>query len=141
MPLAHFHYDRFDTADDEELGKHSVNFRTNPQGDVDQAVLSLDEAEVAFVRKPEKLDPMLMTRMAGTYETPTGTTLQVTYQEKTGLALVSPGAPPVVLQWVKGTRFRSPQFADVIFEFVVDGDQVKAMKQKSPGGEYSFPKK
>lgn len=141
LPLTHFHYDRFDTADDEELGKHSVNFRTNPQGDVDQAVMSLDEAEVAFVRKPEKLDPVLLTRMAGVYETPTGTTVQVTYQEKTGLALVSPGAPPVMLQRVKGTRFRSPQFADMIFEFVVEGDQVKAMKQKSPGAEYSFPKK
>ena len=31
MPLTHFHYDRFDTADDEEDGKWSVNFSTNPR--------------------------------------------------------------------------------------------------------------
>jgi Domain of unknown function (DUF3471) len=32
FPLSHFHYDRFDTPDDEQYGKFSVNFRTNPQG-------------------------------------------------------------------------------------------------------------
>ena len=141
MPLSHFHYDRFDTADDEQEGKQSVNFRTNPQGDVDQVVMSLDEAEATFVRKPETLDPMLVTRMAGTYETPTGTTIQVTYQEKTGLSLVAPGTNPMPLQRVKGTRFRTPQFADEIFEFVVENGQVKALKQKSPSGEFSFPRK
>src|SRR6516162_8719475 len=30
-PLSHFHYDRFDTPDDEQYGRFSVNFRTNPQ--------------------------------------------------------------------------------------------------------------
>ena len=142
LPLSHFHYDRFDTADDEELGKHSVNFRTNPQGDVNEAAISLDEAEVAFVRKPEKLEPALLSKMAGSYETPTGTKVQVTYQAATGaLALVSPGAPPVPLIRVKATRFRTAQFADVIFEFVVEGGDVKGLKQKSPSGEYLFPKK
>ncbi|MDJ0569166.1 MAG: serine hydrolase [Pleurocapsa sp. MO_192.B19] len=31
LPLNHFHYDRFDTPDDERYGKRSVNFLTNPQ--------------------------------------------------------------------------------------------------------------
>ena len=44
MPMAHFNYDRFDTPDDEPDGKWSVSFRTNPAGDLDQAVMSLDEA-------------------------------------------------------------------------------------------------
>src|SRR5271163_657803 len=35
MAMTHFHYDRFDTADDEEDGKWSVSFRTNPQGDIE----------------------------------------------------------------------------------------------------------
>src|SRR5262249_35870375 len=39
LPLARFHYDRFDTADDEQNGKWSVNFRTNPQGEIDQLVM------------------------------------------------------------------------------------------------------
>jgi hypothetical protein len=118
-----------------------VNFRTNPQGDIEQAVMSLDEAEAIFTRKPEKLDPKLLGRLSGTYETPTGVKIQVTYQETSGLALVSPGAPPLPLSQVKGLRFRTPQFSDVIFEFVVENGQVKAMKQKAPGGEFSFPRK
>jgi hypothetical protein len=31
LPLSHFHYDRFDSPDDEENGKWSINFATNPQ--------------------------------------------------------------------------------------------------------------
>jgi hypothetical protein len=141
MPMTHFHYDRFDTPDDEQDGKWSLNFRTNPQGDVDQTVISLDEAESVFTRKPEKLDPKLLSQLAGTYETPDGTKIRVTYQEGSGLALVAPGAPPFPLNQVKGMRFRTPQFSDEIFEFVVDNGQVKAMKQKDPSGEFTFPKK
>ncbi len=72
MPMTHFHYDRFDTPDDEQDGKWSVSFRTNPAGDLDQAVMSLDEAEAIFTRRPEKLDTKLLGQMAGLYETPTG---------------------------------------------------------------------
>jgi len=43
-PLSHFHYDRFDTPDDEQYGRFSVNFRTKPQGDISEAVMSIDEA-------------------------------------------------------------------------------------------------
>ncbi len=141
MPMTHFHYDRFDAPDDEEDGKWSVNFRTNPQGDVEQAVLSLDEAEAIFTRKPERLDPKLLGQLAGEYETPTGTKIQVNYQESTGLALVAPGSPPLPLNQVKGLRFRTPQFSDLIFEFVVENGQVKALKQTDPGGEYSLPRR
>ena len=35
MPLTHFHYDRFDTPDDEEDGKWSVNFRSPSGGKVE----------------------------------------------------------------------------------------------------------
>ncbi len=141
MPMTHFHYDRFDTVDDEENGMWSVNFRTNPQGDIDQAAMSLDEAETLFTRRPEKLDPKLLGQLAGTYETPTGVKIQVTYQENRGLALVGPGAPPQPLNQVKGLRFRMPQFSDVIFEFVVENGQVKALLQKAPNGEFSLSRK
>jgi CubicO group peptidase (beta-lactamase class C family) len=141
MPLTHFHYDRFDTADDEEDGKWSVNFRTNPQGDVDQAVMSLDEAEALFTRKPEKIDPTVFAQLPGSYETPTGLKIQITYQANRGLSIVSPGQPPLPLNQVKGMRFRTPQFSDLVFEFVVENGQVKGLKQKDPSGEYLFPKK
>lgn len=141
MPMTHFHYDRFDTADDEQNGKWSVNFRTNPQGDVEQAVMSLDEGEALFTRVPEKLDAKLLAQMAGSYETPTGVKLQITYQENRGLAIVEPGAPPMPLSQVKGLRFRTPQFSDLIFEFLVEDGTVRALRQRDPRGEYTFPKK
>src|SRR5260370_17028880 len=70
MPLMHFHYDRFDTPDDEENGKWSVNFRTNPQGDIEQAVMSPHQAEAGFTRQPEKLPPKLLTHLSSNYPTP-----------------------------------------------------------------------
>jgi CubicO group peptidase (beta-lactamase class C family) len=138
FPMAHFHYDRFDTPDDEQYGKFSVNFRTNPQGDVDNAVISLDEAEVVFTRKPETLDAKLLQSLAGTYLTPSKVKFQVTYQPGAGLALEFPGAPPQKLIPVKGLQFRTPRFADVIYEFVLENGQAKALKERDPSGEFTY---
>ena len=138
FPMTHFHYDRFDTPDDEQYGKFSVNFRTNPQGDVDTAVISLDEAQVVFTRKPETLDAKLLQSLAGTYLTPAKVKFQVTYQPGTGLSLEFPGGPPQKLTPVKGLQFRTPRFADVIYEFVLENGQVKAMKERDPSGEFTF---
>jgi len=141
MPMTQFHYDRFDTLDDERDGKFSVNFRTNPQGDVDQAVMSLDEAEAVFTRKSEALDAALLTQLAGTYEMPGGWKAQITFVQNTGLSLVFPGSSPYSLTHTKGMRFRVPQFSDLVFEFVMENGQVKALKQKDPSGEFSYPRK
>jgi hypothetical protein len=138
FPLSHFHYDRFDTPDDEQYGKFSVNFRTNPQGDVDNAVMSLDQAEVVFTRKPETLDPKLLEKLAGTYLTPSKVKFQVTYTPGAGLALAFPGGPPQKLIPLKGMQFRTPQFADIIYEFVLENGQVKGLKERDPSGEYLF---
>src|SRR6266545_441944 len=90
LPLAHFHYDRFDTPDDEEEGKWSVNFSTSPHGEVDKALVSLDEAEVTFVRRvPDALSALATLRQyAGTYETPTGAKLEVVLKESGALGIV-----------------------------------------------------
>lgn len=141
MAMTQFHYDRFDTPDDEEDGKWSVNFRTNPQGDIEQAVVSLDEAEAVFVRKPDTIDPKLMTQFAGSYVTPNGATFEVKLKPGGGLSLVSPGQPPLELTRTKGYAFRTPQFSDLVLEFVVQDGQVKALKQRDPSGEFTFPKK
>jgi CubicO group peptidase (beta-lactamase class C family) len=138
FPMTHFHYDRFDTLDDEQYGKFSVNFRTNPQGDVDNAVISLDEAQVVFTRKPETLDAKLLQSLAGTYLTPAKVKFQVTYQPGTGLSLEFPGGPPQKLTLVKGLQFRTPRFADVIYEFVLENGQVKALKERDPSGEFTY---
>ena len=141
FPMTHFHYDRFDTPDDERYGKWSVNFRTNPQGDVDQAVMSLDEAEAVFTRKPETADPKLLAQLAGAYETPDGIKLQVVYNEATGLSLVAPGAPPFKLNLTKGLRFSTPQFSDLVIEFVMENGRVTGLKERDPSGEQTLPRK
>jgi CubicO group peptidase (beta-lactamase class C family) len=140
FPMSHFHYDRFDTPDDEQYGKFSVNFRTDPQGDIDNAVMSLDEAEVVFTRKPEALDTKVLEKLAGVYLTPSKVKFEVLYQPGTGLSLVFPGGPPQKLILVKGLQFRTPQFADTIYEFVMENGQVKALKERDPSGEFTFPR-
>jgi len=140
-PLSHFHYDRFETPDDELYGRFAVNFLTNPQGDIDKAVISLDEAEVTFTRRPEALDPKLLEQIAGTYETPTGYKFQVVLKEDRSLCLVFPGQPEEKLLPYKGLMFRIEHFSDVILEFVMENGRVTALKQRDPSGEYVFIKK
>lgn len=141
FPLTHFHFDRFDTPNDELYGIWSVNFQTNPQGDIDKAVMSLDEAEALFTRKPEALEPGLLKQLAGTYETPTGSKFQVTLKEDNVLYLVFPGQPEEMLIHYKGLKFRLKEFSDLIFEFVIENGEVKALKQRDPSGEYVFTRK
>ncbi|MEN6560922.1 MAG: serine hydrolase [Acidobacteriota bacterium] len=141
LPLSHFHYDRFVTPDDETYGRTSINFQTNPQGDVDKAVISLDEAEVVFTRKPATPAPELLAKLAGAYELPTGVKLQVVAGENGTLVLNVPGQTPEPLIPYKGLQFRIKLFADVVFEFVVEDGVVKALKQRDPSGEYVFPRK
>jgi hypothetical protein len=138
--MSHFHYDRFDTPDDEQDGKWSVNFRTNPQGDVDEALMSLDEAAVVFTRKAQPIDPRLLADMPGSYRLPGGVKLKVVAGPSGSLTLIMPGDPELALIPVKGTQFRVRQFPDTLFEFVVEHDHVTALKQKDPSGEFSFPK-
>lgn len=142
FPMTHFHYERFDTPDDERYGKWSVNFLTNPQGDVDKAVMSLDEAEATFTRKPEALDLKLLQRLAGTYETATGFKFQVVLKEvENSLYFMVPGQPEEKLIHYKGLRFRLQEFSDVMLEFVEENGQIKALKQRDPSGEYVFTRK
>ncbi len=141
FPLTHFHYDRFDTPDDELYGKWSVNFQTNPQGDIDKALMSLDEAEALFTRKPESLKPELLKQLAGTYETPTGFKFQVALKEDNVLYLVFPGEPAEKLIHYKGLKFQLKEFSDLVFEFVIENGEVKALKQRDPSGEQVFTRK
>jgi CubicO group peptidase (beta-lactamase class C family) len=141
LPLAHFHYDRFDTPNDEQDGKWSVNFSTNPQGEIDRATMSLDEGEVIFVRRAAKLDESAAQRIAGTYITPSGAAFQVVLKPGGGLYVVRLGAPDQKLVPYKGLKFRIPEFADVIIEFVEEQGQVTAMKQIDPSGEYVSKRK
>jgi CubicO group peptidase (beta-lactamase class C family) len=138
MPLSHFHYDRFDTPDDEEDGKFSLNFRTNPMGEIDGVEISLDEAAVTFTRRvPAALssDATLQT-YAGTYITPSGGKTVLTFQPGKGLSIR--GGPD--LQPWRPNQFRVKEFPDVVISFTVEGGKVLAMRQRDPSGEFVFPR-
>ena len=136
--MTHFHYDRFDTPDDEQDGMWSVNFATNPQGDIDKATMSLDENEAMFTRRSPTLDDATLNRLPGTYVTPSGNKFQVVVKPGSGLYITFPGAPDQKLIPYKGLKFRVPEFADLVFEFVDENGQITALKQTDPSGEFTF---
>ena len=141
LPLTHFHYDRFDTPNDEENGKWSVNFSTNSQGDVDKITMSLDEGEVTFVRRPAKLDEASAQRLVGNYETPTGGKFQVVLRPGSGLFIVQTGATDQRLLPYKQLKFHIPEFSDVVIEFVEENEQITSMRQITPAGVFVSKRK
>lgn len=140
LPLSRFHYDRFDTPDDERNGKWSVNFLTSPMGEVDRAELSLDESAVTFTRRvPQALVAEAVLRQyAGAYQTPSGAKVQVVYRP--GVGLVLPGSPDTELQPWRPQQFRVAKFPDLVISFDVKDGEVTAMRQRDPGGEFVFPR-
>ena len=140
LPLTHFHYDRFDTPDDEENGKYAVNFRTNPMGEVDGAEIALDESAVTFHRRvPPALSAEATLRAyAGTYLTPSGGKIEVTYRPGAGLRV--PGSPPLDLMPWRPQQFRVREFPDLVISFTVENGVVTAMRQRDPSGEFVFPR-
>jgi len=138
MPLNHFHYDRFDSRDDEEDGKFSFNFRTNPMGDVESVDISLDEAAITFVRQVPavlKSDATLQ-QYAGTYISPSGGKVRIAFQPGKGLTLPD----GTELQPWRQHQFRLKEFPDALISFTVEGGKVTSMKQRDPSGEFVFPR-
>jgi hypothetical protein len=143
LPLSHFHYDRFDTPDDELWGKWSVNFSTSPQGGLDRVRMSLDQAEVTFTRKIDSSleDPKVLEPYTGVYETPTGVKVQVLLKDSKTLQLATPGQIPLQLVPYEKHKFRIKAFSDQYYEFVVEDRQVKALKVVTPSGQYQVIRK
>jgi hypothetical protein len=143
MPLAHFHYDRFDTPDDEQDGKWSVNFQTNPQGEIDRAEMSLDEAAITFTRRvPAALTSTTTLRQyLGTYETPSGGKFDVVIRPGNTIAIQNAdGTFQNLVPW-QPNRFRIKEFADVVYEFRVADGRATELKQTNPSGEYTYKRK
>jgi CubicO group peptidase (beta-lactamase class C family) len=138
MPLRQFHYDRFDTPDDEEDGKYSLNFRTNPMGEVDDLEISLDEAAASFTRRvPAVLAAeATLQQYAGAYTSPSGGKVEVTFLPGKGLSI---RGGPDLLPW-RPQQFRIKEFPDVVVSFTVEGGKVLAMRQRDPSGEHTFPR-
>ena len=143
LPLSHYHYDRFDTPNDELWGKWSVHFSTNPQGDVDKALMSLDQAEAAFTRKADAAltDPTVLAQYTGTYETPAGVKFHVFLKDDQTLSLAFPGQTVIPMIPYKKHQFHRKEFSDVYYEFVLEQSNVTAMKVITPSGHYQSMRK
>jgi len=118
LPLSHYHYDRFQSSDDEIDGKWTLRFGLDAQGSVQQVMVSMDEKEVIFNKKAEaKLsDPNFLKNLAGLYELDGNTTEIIL----TGKELMIKGAPPQHLEPYKGNSFKIREFSDQLVEFVFD---------------------
>jgi CubicO group peptidase (beta-lactamase class C family) len=142
LPLEHFHYDRFDTPDDQVYGKFSVNFSTNPKGDIQKAMISLDESEVTFAKMPDQSlsDPRVLVKYTGQYEL-AGTVIEIVLNDEGYLQMKIPGQPDYTLIPYKPQEFIMKEFSDNTIKFMLDGTQVKIMQSVSPDGIYEYLKK
>ena len=139
LPMHHFHYDRFDTKNDEEDGFYSLNYQTNPQGDLDRFVVSLDEGEVTFMKKADTTLSTVETlsKYTGKYKIGTNV-VNLVLKNKNHLIIV--GEPDMELIPYKPNIFKTKEFADLTIEFVIENGKVISMKQKDGSGEYEIKK-
>ena len=137
LPMHHFHYDRFDTKNDEEDGFYSLNYQTNPQGEIDRFVVSLDEGEVTFLKKADAnlSTAETLNKYVGTYKVGTNK-IKVILKDKNHLFLEA--SPDLELIPYKTNIFKTKEFANMTFEFVVQNGKVISMKQKDGSGEYEI---
>jgi len=140
LPLKHFHYDRFDSPNDEQYGLWSLNFNTNPQGSIDCLHTSLDESETTFTRKTDVSlsDPAILAKYTGKYSI-AGSYMNVELIDK-NLYLIVPGQPRIVLIPVKPDIFRIKEYPDYSFVFTIKNGEVTGFKQIDPSGEYNIDK-
>lgn len=139
LPMHHFHYDRFDTKNDEEDGFYSLNYQTNPQGEIDRFVVSLDEGEVTFKKKEDAALSTIETLIKYTGKYKIGTTIiEVVLKNKNHLFIE--GQPDTELVPYKPNIFKTKEFADFTVEFILENGKVTAMKQKDGSGEYEIKK-
>jgi hypothetical protein len=142
LPLSHFHYDRFDSPDDEQYGKWSMLFLTNFQGEIDRVQVSVDENAITFTRRvPAELSTVAtLGRYVGMYSTPTGGKFNVTILPDSALALqYANGQVQRLIPW-RSERFHIKEFPDVVYTFVVANGKVTGLKASDPSGETTFPK-
>jgi CubicO group peptidase (beta-lactamase class C family) len=141
LPLTHYHYDRFDTPNDEQFGLWSLNFITNPQGSIDALYVSLDESQATFTKKTDAAlsNPDLLLKYIGNY-TRAGSVVSVEFIDKT-LCLNLPGQPRIQLIPVKPLTFRIKEYPDFNFVFILENGVVVAFKQVDPSGEFRYEKK
>jgi len=138
LPLKHYHYNRFETPNDEDFGKWSINFNISAQGEITTAVISIDEGQVTFRKKIdaslENLD--VLSQYAGTYEY-AGTKYVIKLKDH---KLVVVGTINNILKPYKKDIFKIENFDDFQLEFLKENNQVIGLKTKTPSGIFEFKK-
>ena len=131
-PLHHYHYDRFDTDDDELDGKWSVGFSINPQGEVANATISIDDADVVFQRREPDLSDEQLQRLVGVYQDMTGGKAYVHRSGAKELLLGGGDGTGEKLIHTRGLRFRAESSSEVVYEFVDEAGKRIFMNVISP---------
>ncbi len=138
LPLTHYHYNRFDTPDDEDFGKWSINFSINPQGEISTAVVSIDEGQVTFNKKPDEslVNPEVLNQYIGKYEF-AGSEFQIKLKDN---KLTILGTTDNILIPYKKDIFKVEKFDDLEIEFIVENNEISGLKYKTPSGIYECKK-
>lgn len=132
LPLQHYHYNRFDTPNDEILGKWSINFSVSPQGEISTAVISIDEGQITFNKKTdESLSSLeILNLYTGTYEY-AGSEFEIKIKDN---KLTMLGTTDEVLIPYKKHIFKVEKFDDMQIEFTEKNNKISGLKYKAPSG-------
>jgi CubicO group peptidase (beta-lactamase class C family) len=138
LTLTHYHYNRFDTPDDEDFDKWSINFRINPQGEISAAVVSIDEGQVTFNKKPDEslASPEVLNQYAGKYEF-AGSEFEIKLKDN---KLTMLGTTDDILIPYKKDIFKVEKFDDLQIEFITENNMVSGLKYKTHSGIYECKK-
>jgi len=140
LPLSRVRYDRFDTPDDEQDGRWTVNFLTGVNGEVDRAEMPIDGGVVVFRRRvPAALANVdTLRRFVGTYGNSSVTSIDVVLRGDSSLAIRDSRGHFQRLVPVQPNRFRMRDLPNVLLEFSVLAGRATAIRASDPAGELTF---
>lgn len=108
---------------------------------IDRAVIRFDQSEAVIVRMPTPPYADVLSRLVGTYETPLGRKIGVKLSRAGDISLFHPGEPADVLKPFKGLQFRSSDFPDITFEFVLEEEgRARALRHWNAHVELEWPR-
>ncbi|MGQ7933023.1 hypothetical protein [Paraburkholderia sp. D1E] len=99
-------------------------------------MLWLDQAEAVFKRMPDAVPQSVLDKITGTYVTAIGIKAAVRLNRRQKLTLRFANGPVEVLVPFKDRQFRSYLSPKTTFEFVMDGDRVKALRHWNAIAEF-----
>ncbi|MEM9051201.1 MAG: serine hydrolase [Bacteroidota bacterium] len=138
-PLFHYHYNRFDTPDNEDFGKWSLNYNISPQGDINSITMNIDEGQVIFEKLADAnlSNPEVLAQYEGKYDY-AGNELELKIKDG---KLTMLGPPDQLFVPIKKHLFRVERQDDFQIEFILEGEIVKGFSYKTPGGVYEVNRK